>query len=278
MEQPTFEVIELADLLPSAPVESRLAVIPISDIAFENIGPEPSRELVENIRVRGVRTPITVTDGGNYFGLIAGRRRLLAAIKCNFTEIPAIIETGESLASAALSDHALRKDNPVADLKHIESLLDLGYSDKQISQATGLTLGTIRSRLRLRDLHPVLRTALDEGTLSIAAAEQARKLSQDEQEALAVQLDETGKLTVKDVNDRRHVQVGSALDALPSDFLDDESPVEPAKGGDTLEDLAALFGIDIRGVQGLAQLGVVLCDAHRYDDLKATLQRIASLS
>lgn len=278
MEQPTFEVIELADLWPSTPVESRLAEVEIGDILYDDVGPEPSRELIDNIRARGVRTPITIMHAeGGVYQLVAGRRRLLAALECGMTMIPAIIETGESIASAALSDHALRKENPAADLKHIEDLLELGYSDKQISQATGLTLGTIRSRLRLRDLHPALRIALDEGDISIAAAEQARKLSQSDQEELAAQLDETGKLTVKDVNDRRHVQVGAAIDALPSDFLgDDALTAEPTEGSESLEELAAVFSIDISEQTGLARLGIILCDAHRYDDLKLILQRLAN--
>lgn len=279
MEQPTFEVIELDDLLPAGPLESRLEEVEIGDILYDEIGPEPSRELVENIRARGVRTPITImyADGGVY-QLVAGRRRLLAAITCGFKHIPAIIESGESIASAALSDHALRKENPAADLKHIEHLMDLGYSDKQISQATGLGLGTIRARLRLRDLHPALRAALDEGTISVAAAEQARKLSQADQYGLALQLEDTGKLTVKDVNDRRHVQISTSVESLPSDFLDDDPVDAPAKGGETLESLAASLGIDdLHGSAGLARLGIVLCDARRYDDVRAVLQRIFDL-
>jgi ParB/RepB/Spo0J family partition protein len=275
VEQPTFEVIELADLLPSGPVESTLAEVEIGDILYDDVGPSPSRELIENIRVRGVRTPVTImhADGGVY-QLVAGRRRLLAALACGLTYIPAIIETGESIASAALSDHALRRENPAADLKHIESLLDLGYSDKQIAQATGLTLGTIRSRLRLRDLHPALREALDEGAISMSVAEQARKLPLVEQEALAIQLDQDGKLTTKDVNERRHVQIGEAVTALPADFLGDEPSTPQTEGGDTLDDLAAMFSLSIGSSQGLARLGIILLDAHRYDDVKVVLQRI----
>ena len=276
MEQPTFEVIELADLLPSGPVESTLAEVEIADILYDDIGPEPSRELVENIRVRGVRTPVTVLREDGVYRLVAGRRRLLAALKCGMSYIPAIIESGESLASAALSDHALRRENPAADLKHIESLLDLGYSDKQIAQATGLTLGTIRSRLRLRDLHPALREALDEGAISMSVAEQARKLPLVEQEALAIQLDQDGKLTTRDVNERRHVQIGEAVTALPADFLGDEPSTPQTEGGDTLESLAGMFAIDISSRQGLAELGTILCDAHRYDDVKVVLQRLSN--
>jgi len=277
MEQPTFEVMDLADLLPSSPIESSLQEIEIGDIVFDDIGPEPSRELVENIKARGVRTPITLMAVGGVYQLVAGRRRLLAAIQCGMLSIPAIIETGESLASAALSDHALRKENPAADLKHIEHLMDLGYSDKQIAQATGLTLGTIRARLRLKELHPALREALDGGTFSVAAAEQARKLSWADQQVLAAQLEESGKLTARDVAARRHVQISAAVDALPSDFLDDEPTDVPTEGGETVEALAGAFGIDIRNGAGLARLGIILCDSHRYDDVRAILQRIFDL-
>lgn len=273
--------VQEQDLFPVEPPQRRMVDILVSDIDFEDVGPDPSPELIRDIKYNGVHTPVWVSDEGGRFRLIAGRRRVLSSIELDRETIPAIIQPKGYDWAGMISDHALRKDNPAAELRAIEALLAQMHSESDIARMTGMSVGTIRARLRLASLNADLRAAFDEGSISVSAAEAALKLSAEAQQELAAEFEETGLLTVKSIKDRRRVQRDASVDDLPLDAFDTvdvafkkpENSAAPA----SLDQFIAMVEVSPDDPYGLAGIGMAMIDTHRYDDAREVFQRIFDL-
>ena len=74
--------------------------------------PEGLQELSESIRAHGILQPLSVRRVGISYELIAGERRLRAAVMAGLTEIPCIVMTMDQRESAmaALVENLQRKD------------------------------------------------------------------------------------------------------------------------------------------------------------------------
>jgi ParB/RepB/Spo0J family partition protein len=170
-------------------------------------GPDPSAEFVESVKRDGVIEPIVLLRADKKVKVLTGRRRIKAARAAGLAKIPArVFDLGDEDSAAFQHIHILllngmRSDNPITDLEAIESLLLMGAEDKEIAAATGLSVQTIRRRLRLGALHKVLRDALRKGKITIAAAEKAARLPYPTQETLAKTYDFDGALPVSVVEE-----------------------------------------------------------------------------
>lgn len=233
MNQPT--------LLPDAPPTTELRQIDPWQVLYRPVGPDPDPALLRSIQRFGILTPITVhatVKRALPYRLISGRRRLLAAQRLTLETVPALVITGEYEAVPALSDHALRKDNPAAELVYIEQLIEQGALIPEIASATGLPIQTIKARLRLQHLVPKLREAFKDGRIGVSVAESAAKLPVGVQDTLVEKIGQDGKLTLRDVKDAQRVRATDAAKELPwgvlegtpnpadEDYTDDFTPIE----------------------------------------------------
>ena len=213
-------------LIPDVVPDSSIEWIAPDAIDFEDIGPDPEPALEELIRAQGILTPLTLArreDGR--FDLIAGRRRLRIARKLRMLSVPALVLSDVSLTPvASLTDHATRRENPAADLAHIELLVSRGASIDAIHKATGLAKKTIKARMALGRLAPPLREAFDRGKLPLTVAEGLSRLPTEAQAGLAERLATVGRLTQQDVKEAK-----SATKAPPGPKLAgfEAEPVDP---------------------------------------------------
>jgi ParB-like chromosome segregation protein Spo0J len=216
----------LSDLVPDAPPSSAVEMVPISVIDFEDIGPAPEPVLEELIRAQGILTPLTLARRANgRCELIAGRRRLRVARKLGLALVPALVIEYDGMVSvSALTDHASRRDNPAADLAHIERLVHRGASFEAISKATGLPVKTIKERLVLGKLTPTLRESFDRGKLVLTVAQGAARLPAEAQRGLSAKLEAVGRLTQQDVKEAKAAAKPPAPPRLPEFELDDVDP------------------------------------------------------
>lgn len=112
-------------------------------------------EIVESIRLVGLKKPITVTQNvtGNLpYQLICGEGRIKAFKALGEIEIPArIIDVDEEEALImSLVENIARKQHRALDLLgSIERLSDLGYDKYAIAQKTGLTPDYIKGIITL---------------------------------------------------------------------------------------------------------------------------------
>lgn len=118
---------------------------------------EPDPELLENIRLFGVRTPIHVRPVGNgRYQIVAGERRWRACQILGKTTIPTLIrnDTTDVAAAEALIDNLLRKElTAYEEAKGYKRLIEEhGYLKTELAQRLGCDKTRITRALQVLDL------------------------------------------------------------------------------------------------------------------------------
>ena len=247
-------------LLPSSPPSQRFERVELDRLdGFADA--KPSRELRERLRALGLLQPIVAVPAGDgRFRIVNGRRRAKAisqlAEEKQWPAPPAVdllILDGADTARRSvrsgltLALHASRSASPASELAAIEAIIEAGGREgeaatiKEISAQTGMSLQTVRRRLRLRTLTPGLRAAFDEGRLPASVAEAAARLPAARQENLERTLEDDGRLTLAVVRDVIHEQTSTSTGELPDGlFADQESPWQVTLRGHLTAALAAI--------------------------------------
>jgi ParB family chromosome partitioning protein len=162
--------------------DGALKSIPISQISRnpyqprQEFNPEELAELEESLKASGLLQPITVRrrPGKDGFELIAGERRLRAATKAGWKEIPAIIKEidDKTILTLALVENLQRTDlNPIEEGEGYHQLSQaFGITQQQIAETVGKDRTTIANMLRLLQLPELVRKLLQEGQLTMGHA------------------------------------------------------------------------------------------------------------
>ena len=136
----------------------------INEIAIEKLFHHPDNprssytdieELKKSIKEQGILQPLTVVKISTGYNVVAGNRRLEAAMAAGLKTCPCIIQEMDEKTQAAviLVENMQRKNlNPYEECKGIQLCLDLGMDEKEISQKTGFSKETIRHRKKLAEL------------------------------------------------------------------------------------------------------------------------------
>jgi ParB/RepB/Spo0J family partition protein len=130
-------------------------------------------ELAESIREHGILQPILVTPVGDRFEVIAGNRRLQAAITLGLERIPAVVrpdieESRRLLVN--LVENAQRVDlSPTERIAAVRQLASVGLGVREIARGTGLSAGTVSRWIRISGNKPLLR-ALESGRIDLFRA------------------------------------------------------------------------------------------------------------
>lgn len=170
--------------------------------------------LAESISQQGVMQPLLVrrlVDQTEQYEVIAGERRLRAAVKVGLQDVPVIVKEvdDEQAAVMALIENIQREDlNPMEEAKGIKRLLDeFALTHEQIASAIGRSRSATSNMLRLLNLAlPVqdhlMRGAIDMGharaLLSLDSAEQIQAVNLIIAKGLSVRQAE--QLVAKGVN------------------------------------------------------------------------------
>jgi ParB family chromosome partitioning protein len=162
--------------------DGTLKLVPITQIApnpFQprtDFKPDELEELEQSLKATGLLQPITVRrrPGRDGFELIAGERRLRAATKLGWKEIPAVIKDldDKTTLTLAMVENLQRADlNPIEEGEGYQKLMrDFGLTQQQIAEAVGKDRTTISNMLRVLQLPDSARTLLREGSLTIGHA------------------------------------------------------------------------------------------------------------
>lgn len=134
-----------------------------------------------------------------------------------------------------LLSNAVRRENPVTDLAMLERLLERATKQElgerqaltEIGRATGLSVPTIKQRLRLRALTPSLRRLFDTNRLSYTVALEASRLPVPAQDRLLGALKDGEALTVDDVKAARKGDVEAVRQLALGDVFPDETAPAP---------------------------------------------------
>lgn len=127
--------------------------------------------LSQSIVARGVIQPIIVRASGlGSFELVAGERRLRAAIHAGFSEIPAIVRDLNDRESAEISiiENAQRENlNPIEEALAFKTIHEqFNIAQREIAQLVGKSRVFVTNSLRLLQLHPEVIECIKTGELS----------------------------------------------------------------------------------------------------------------
>lgn len=158
---------------------------------------QPRREFVEaelaelqaSLKASGLLQPITVRPAAGGYELISGERRLRAATRLGWSDIPAIIKDVDdrTLLTLALVENLQRADlNAVEEARGYRRLAEeFSYTHAQIAEAMGKDRTSITSLLRILQLPPAVLETVERGQLSAGHARALVSL-EDERKALAL--------------------------------------------------------------------------------------------
>ena len=118
-------------------------------------------KLIASVRELGVIQPVAVWDDADPKMVIAGNRRLAAAVAVGVKEIPAMVFTGITEAQAReitrVENEVRIGIDPLKDSELIGSMISLGYDQKEIAAHFGVSEATICRRAKLIGLLPEIR-------------------------------------------------------------------------------------------------------------------------
>jgi len=173
-------------------------------------------EIVENIRVIGLKKPITVTeregaDGAPAYLLVCGEGRLNAFRLLGETHIPALVVnvTDEDAFIMSLAENIARRGHrPLEILADIELLLARDYTIDDIIQRTGLSEKYVRDIVFLLEKgEERLIEAVQTGTIPLTTALEIARAKHDD-ENLGDMLEEaykTGQLKGHQITDAKRL-------------------------------------------------------------------------
>ena len=173
----------------------------ITYLTIDNVRPNPYQprkqfskaaleELCESIKQYGVIQPINVRKiSTNHYELVAGERRLRAAMMAGLKEIPSIIVNVNDNDSAvmALIENLQREDlNYMEEAEGYNNLInDHGFTQEELAQKISKSQSTIANKIRLLRLPPMVKKILSDNSLTERHARALLKLH-DEQLQLRV--------------------------------------------------------------------------------------------
>lgn len=163
-------------------------------------------ELQASLKASGLLQPITVRRSRDGFELISGERRLRAATRLGWREIPAIIRDVDdrTLLTLALVENLQRADLSAADEARGYRRLaeEFGYTHQQIADAVGKDRTSVTSMLRILQLPAIVLAAVEKGRLSAGHARALVSVN-DERQALALANEAVAhQLSVREVERR----------------------------------------------------------------------------
>ena len=200
---------------PSSVAEARdrgeLQRIRISDIRPNPYQPRRAfnegelAELESSLRTSGLLQPITVRPAqtGKGYELVAGERRLRAAGRLGWTEIPSLVRPldDRALLTLALVENLQRADlNPLEEAEGYQRLInDFELTQQQVAEVVGKERSTVANVLRLLGLPAAVRRLVQECKISLGHARALLALSSEGQMIhLANRIVSEG-LTVRDI-------------------------------------------------------------------------------
>lgn len=170
-----------APAVPDGSPTSDFRTLRIADIAPNHFQPRrvftegELAELESSIRSSGLLQPITVRSkpsGG--WELVAGERRLRAATRLGWSEIPALVREFDDreMLTLALVENLQRADlNALEEAEGYQRLIDeFRLTQQQVAEAVGKDRTTITNLLRVLSLPAAVRKMVESGHISAGHA------------------------------------------------------------------------------------------------------------
>ena len=240
--------------------------------------PQELQELEASLRTNGLLNPVTVRPaktGGGY-ELIAGERRIRAAARIGWTEIPAVVKEidDRALLTLALVENLQRADlNPIEEAEGYRQLLgDFDLTQAQLAEAVGKERSTVANMLRLLQLPAVVQQLVHQKELTLGHARALLTL-EDEQTLIALAREIVAEgLSVRAVEERARggAPAKKRRERKGADAADARAVALRAAE----EEMRRYLQTDVRVVQREQGKGRIEIDFYSTDDLDRLLDLI----
>ena len=202
------------------------------------------QELADSVRQVGIITPLTVRRLEEGYELIAGERRLRAAVMAGLSTVPCYIVEVDGRMSALM---ALVENLQRADLDCFEEAASLRrlceeyhMSQKTAADCLGMTQGAVANKLRLLRLGPAVVKILRENQLSERHARALLAVPDPEAQAAAA----------------RHIRKKQLSVAQTERYLASLPARRPTRGRYILKDVRLFLNSVDRGLRLIREAGV----------------------
>lgn len=127
-------------------------------------------ELAASMKEHGVIQALIVRRDGPGYQLVAGERRLRAAIKAGLDKIPVVVKSLSDREAMELSlvENLQREDlGPIEEAEAYKRLSEeFGLTQEQIAQRVGKSRSDVANTMRLLRLEPEIKQLINEGKIS----------------------------------------------------------------------------------------------------------------
>ena len=152
----------------------------------EEFNQEALSDLAASIKEKGFIQPVLVRLKDNEYELIAGERRLRAAKKLGYKEIPAIIKEASDLDSLELSiiENIQRENlNPIDQARAYKRLQEeFDMTQEKVADTIGKDRATVANILRLLNLPAKIQEYVSRGTISMGHARAMLSLAKESEQ------------------------------------------------------------------------------------------------
>lgn len=146
---------------------------------------EKLAELAASVKEFGIVQPLVVRTKGKGYELVAGERRLRAAVQAGLKTVPVIVKDYDDakMMEIALVENIQRHDlNPIEEAQGLRRLMqEFHLTQEQAAEKVGRSRSAVTNILRLLNLPQVVQEHITEGRLTMGQAKQLLGLPEQEQ-------------------------------------------------------------------------------------------------
>ena len=208
----------------------------------QDFDPAELQALCDSLRAHGLLQPLVARRVEDRFQLIAGERRLQAAAKAGWTQVPVLVVEADDreVAELAIVENLQRKDlNPLEKAASFQRYLqDFGATQEELAARLKLDRSTIANLIRLLELPEAVQDAIRQGKITQGHARALLSLGEEPAQIEFCQRIQREGLSVRQTEAAVQAAVAAA-DAEPLGLVDrDGTKSRPARPNS--EHLAAL--------------------------------------
>lgn len=234
-------------------------------------------DLAESLRTHGLLQPVVVRKVGDRYQLVAGERRLKAAIHAGWSSVPAqILEVDDrQAAELAIVENLQRKDlNPLEKAVSFQQYLErYGCTQEDLANRLRIDRSTLANLIRLLELPEPVQSSVREGRISQGHARALLPLG-DEREQVSICLRiEVESLSVRATEALVHELIQKADQEPLSVFPSGDAKNKPARGRTRQvaaleQELRSALGAKVDVRTGAKGSGKIVLHFHNHEEFE----------
>ena len=238
--------------------------------------------LCESLKQHGLLQPVTVRRVGERFQLVAGERRLRAAIKAGWSTVPAqVIEADDrQMVELAIIENLQRRDlNALEKAASFQQYLErFECTQEELAARLQLDRSTVANLIRLLELPGDVQDALRRGAISAGHARALLPLGEEHEQQMMCQRIEREGLSVRAVEGLVQEALLATEGGLGVVTAEGESRPAPRTKSQQLasleQDFKLALGMRVELKQSAAGKGKLTIHFGSHDDFERLRERL----